>query len=164
MSTVTAIREAQESDREALLSFHKSLYQGHRDQVVAEEDLPLIAYRDYERLLADDLRALLADRSSHVLLAESGGEAVGYITGKVAVEHGRVLPRKGIVEDWYVSPQARGQGVGAQLLRELEARFAAAGCDVIQSATWTANQGARRAHEALGFKEIRVMYRKILSR
>ena len=160
MSTPTAVREAKESDRETLLRFHKGLYQGHRDQVVAEEDLPLIAYRDYEQLLADDLRALLSDGDSHVLVAESDSEAVGYITGKVTVEHGRVLPRKGIVEDWYVMPDARGAGIGAALLHELQARFIAAGCDVIESATWTSNDGARRVHEALGFREIRVIYRK----
>lgn len=164
MSTATGVREAQESDREALLGFHQSLYQGHRDQVVAEEDLPLIAYRDYDRLLADDLRALLSDPNSHVLVAESDGRAVGYITGKVTVEHGRVLPRKGIVEDWYVAPTARGAGIGAALLQELEARFIAAGCDVIESATWPGNESARRVHEALGFREIRVIYRKQVRR
>lgn len=160
MSTAAGVREAQESDRQVLLDFHTSLYQGHRDQVVADEDLPLIAYRDYDRLLADDLRALLSDRNKHVLLAESGGKAVGYITGKLTVEQGRVLPRKGVVEDWYVAPEARGVGIGAALLQELEARFIAAGCDVIESATWTSNESARRVHEALGFREIRVIYRR----
>ena len=164
MPAATEVREAQESDREVLLRFHKSLYQGHRDQVVAAEDLPLIAYRDYDRLLADDLRALLSDRNSHVLLAESDGKAVGYITGKVTVQPRRVLPRKGVVEDWYVAPEARGAGIGSALLQALEARFTAADCDVIESATWTSNEGARRVHEALGFREIRVIYRKRIRR
>jgi ribosomal protein S18 acetylase RimI-like enzyme len=86
--------------------------------------------------------------------------ALGYITGRVTVEPRRVLPRRGVVEDWYVAPDSRGAGVGSSLLHELEARFAAAGCEVIESATWSSNEGARRAHDALGFREIRVMYRK----
>jgi len=154
------VRDADDSDRHALMSFHHSLYQGHRDEVVTEEDRPLIEYRDYDRILSDDLEALLKDPSSHVLVAESQGVAVGYITGRVTVEPRRVLPRRGVVEDWYVAPNSRGAGVGASLLRELEARFAAAGCEVIESATWSANEAARRAHDALGFREIRVMYRK----
>lgn len=154
------VREADESDADVLLGFHRSLYQGHRDGVVAEEDRPLIEYRDYEGILGDDLQALLRDRSSHILVAESQGVAVGYITGRVAVEPRRVLSCKGIVEDWYVVPESRGAGIGALLLRELEARFAGSGCDVIESATWSGNEGARRAHDALGFREIRVMYRK----
>ncbi|MGB5266837.1 MAG: GNAT family N-acetyltransferase [Polyangiales bacterium] len=154
------VREADDSDRQALMSFHRSLYQGHRDEVVADEDRPLIEYLDYDRILSDDLEALLKDPNSHVLVAESQGMAVGYITGRMTVEPRRVLPRRGVVEDWYVAPDWRGTGVGASLLRELEARFAAAGCEVIESATWSANEGARRAHDALGFREIRVMYRK----
>jgi len=154
------VREADDADRQVLLSFHSNLYQAHRDEVVAEQDLPLIEYRDYERILSDDLQALLDDPRSHVLLAESQGVAVGYITGRVNLEPKRVLPRRGVVEDWYVVQESRGSGVGACLLRELEQRFAAAGCEVIESATWSANEGARRAHDALGFREIRVMYRK----
>ncbi|MGB3051467.1 MAG: GNAT family N-acetyltransferase [Polyangiales bacterium] len=154
------VREADDSDRPVLMSFHRNLYQGHRDEVVAEQDRPLVEYRDYERILSEDLQALLNDPSSHVLVAESQGVAVGYITGRVSVEPRRALPRRGVIEDWYVVPESRGTGVGASLLRELESRFAAAGCEVIESATWSANEGARHAHDALGFREIRVMYRK----
>lgn len=160
MVTTVQVREAGDSDRDVLLTFHNRLYQGHRDQVVAKADLPLIEYRDYERTLQDDLQALLSDRNSHVLLAEAQGVAVGYITGRVTIEPRRVLPRRGVVEDWYVLPESRGSGAGASLLRRLEERFARAGCEVIESATWASNEGARRAHDALGFREIRVMYRK----
>lgn len=162
MATTSKVREANSSDRDLLVGFHRSLYQGHRDEVVAEEDLPLIEYRDYDRVLVDDVQALLRDQSSHVLVAESQGAALGYITGRVVLEPGRVLPRRGVVEDWYVVPNARGAGVGALLLRELETRFADAGCQVMESATWSGNRGARRAHDAMGFREIRVMYRKRL--
>lgn len=160
MIPTVQVREARESDHEVLMDFHRSLYEDHRDQVVGKEDLPLIEYRDYDRILSDDLRALLRDRISHVLVAESGGTAVGYITGRVTVEPRRVLPRRGVVEDWYVAPASRGAGLGALLLRELEGHFRAAGCDLIESATWSGNEGARRAHDALGFREIRVIYRK----
>ncbi len=154
------VREAGEADRQVLIGFHRSLYQAHRDEVVAAHDRPLIEYRDYERILNDDLQALLKDPSSHVLVAESQAAAVGYITGRITVEPRRVLPRRGVVEDWFVVPESRGTGVGASLLRELERRFTAAGCEVMESATWSANEGARRAHDALGFREIRVIYRK----
>ena len=162
MVSTIEVREADDSDRDVLMGFHQSLYQDHRDEVVAKNDLPLIEYRDYERILRDDLDALLRGRSSHVLVAESQGVAVGYITGRVTMEPRRVLPRRGVVEDWYVMPASRASGVGAVLLRELEERFAAAGCELIESATWSGNEGARRAHDALGFREIRVMYRKRL--
>ena len=162
MVTTFEVREAGDADRQVLMGFHRSLYQAHRNEVVAEQDQPLIEYRDYDRILRDDLESLLKDRMSHVLVAESQGVAVGYITGRVTVEARRVLPRRGVVEDWFVVPESRGSGAGALLLREIEERFAAAGCEIIESATWSGNEGARRAHDALGFREIRVMYRKRL--
>ncbi|MGB5704530.1 MAG: GNAT family N-acetyltransferase [Polyangiales bacterium] len=162
MPPAIQVREARDDDRDPLFRFHKRLYEAHRDRVVAREDLPLIAYRDYERILADDLSALMRDRNAHVLLAESEDTAVGYITGRITAESRRVLPRRGVVEDWYVEESARGAGVGTLLLHELERRFVAAGCQLIESATWSGNEGARRAHDALGFREIRVIYRKLV--
>jgi ribosomal protein S18 acetylase RimI-like enzyme len=160
MPPAIEVRDARDDDYEVLLGFHRSLYEAHRDRVVSPEDLPLVAYRDYERILADDLRALMRDRDAHVLIAESGGEARGYITGRVTTESRRVLPRRGVVEDWYVEAGARGSGVGKQLLEALAARFVERGCEVIESATWSGNERARRTHTALGFREIRVIYRK----
>lgn len=156
------VRDADLSDHETLMVLHRSLYVDYRDQVVPKEELPLIEYRDYERILHNDLRALLTDRDSHVLIAEDRGVAVGYITGRVTVEPERVLPRRGVIEDWYVAPQARGAGVGACLLSSLEERFRQAGCEIIESATWAANVSARLIHDELGFREIRVIYRKRL--
>ena len=162
MGSTIQVREADDSDRGVLMGFHQSLYQGHRDEVIPEADLPLVEYNDYERVLRGDLQLLMSDPNSHVLVAESQGTAIGYITGRVTVEARRVLSRRGVVEDWYVVPESRGSGAGALLLQAIEERFAAAGCEVIESATWSGNEGARRAHDALGFLEIRVMYRKRL--
>lgn len=159
---MATVREALDSDREVLFAFHKHLYETHRDRVVPRDELELIAYHDYDRILADDLAALMRDPGAHVLLAESDDRPVGYITGRVTIESRRVLPKRGIVEDWYVEEGSRGCGVGRQLLDALEQRFAQAGCQVIESATWSGNEGARRAHEAMGFREIRVIYRKLV--
>ena len=63
MVSTIMVREANDSHRDVLIIFHQSLYQDHRDKVVAKEDLPLIEYRDYERILRDDLDALLKDAS-----------------------------------------------------------------------------------------------------
>ena len=162
MSPPIVVREAGVADRETLLRFHQSLYQLHRDEVVPAEALPLIEYRDYAQVVEDDVKAILADRNSHILIAESEGVAVGYITGRTMVEPHRVLARRGVVEDWYVDRAHRGKGIGAALLRQIEERFRAVGCEVIESGTWSSNEGARRAHASLGFQETRVIYRKRL--
>lgn len=163
MASPIRIRDADRADRDLLIGFHRRLYQQHRDRVFPAHDLPLIDYHEYERVLQDDVRALLSDPSSFVLIAEAEELAIGYITGRVTVESQRVLPRRGVVEDWYVVPESRGTGVGSLLLRRLEKRFVDCGCQVIESATWSGNAEARKVHEALGFREIRVIYRKRLS-
>jgi GNAT superfamily N-acetyltransferase len=162
MSDPVHVREARTADRETLGDFHRRLYVEHRDRVVDAADLPLIEYREYEQVLADDLAALMSDRTAVVLVAESANAVVGYITGRVRDEAQRVLPRRGIVEDWYVDDSARGGGIGRALLAALEERFVGLGCDVVESATWAGNREARKAHEVLGFREVRVMYRKRL--
>jgi ribosomal protein S18 acetylase RimI-like enzyme len=163
MGSKIRIREADRTDRDLLVGFHRSLYQQHRDRVVPACDLPLIDYHEYDRVLRDDVGALLSDPSCFVLIAEAGELPIGYVTGRVTVESQRVLPRRGVVEDWYVVPESRGTGVGKLLLCELEKRFVDRGCQVIESATWAGNAGTRKVHEALGFHEIRVIYRKRLS-
>lgn len=162
MGLTILVRDATESDRAVLWGFHRSLYITHRDEVVPPQQLPLVGYSDYEKVLRDDLDGTLHDRNRIVLIAEVQGVPVGYVAGRVVTEARRTLPKRGIVEDWFVEPEARGSGVGRRLAEALQTRFEAAGCQVMESATWSGNQDARRAHDALGFEEIRVLYRKRL--
>jgi len=162
MSAEVSIRPAEASDREVLLRFHRSLYVDHRERVVSTETLPLIAYRDYERVLEEDLDSLLSDGASRVLVAEQGQRPVGYVSGRVRIEERRALPKRGTIEDWWVEPYHRGQGVGKALLGAIEAFFRDVGCEVVESGTWSSNAAAREVHDALGFREIRITYRKRL--
>jgi GNAT superfamily N-acetyltransferase len=157
-----AIRKATLADRSAIIAFHLSLYIDHRERVMPPALDPLFAHRAFATVLRDDVDAMLRDRATFVLLAERGGAPVGYVTGTMTHDPRRVLPRKGIVGDWYVDEAARGLGIGAALVDALERRFVEAGCQVMESATWSFNPGARAAHLALGFHEVQVTYRKAL--
>jgi GNAT superfamily N-acetyltransferase len=156
------VRSATPADRDLLLAFHRALYIDHRDAVVPQQLQPLYAYRDFERVLREDVRSLCRDPNSLVRIAEKEGQPVGYATGHIEVDSRRVLPRKGIVEDWYVTPEARGHGVGRVLLDALMEEFRQGECDIVESATWSSNEDARRAHDRLGFSEVQVTYRKRL--
>lgn len=157
-----SIRHATREDRSAVLAFHLSLYVDHRDAVMPPRLGPLLAHRSFASVLREDVDAMLADTRTFVLIAERAGEPVGYITGTMTNDPRRVLSRKGIVGDWYVDDTARGTGAGRALLEALTKLFTDAGCDVMESATWPFNEGARRAHEALGFDEIQITYRRQL--
>jgi RimJ/RimL family protein N-acetyltransferase len=124
--------------------------------------LPLFAYRDFGRVLDEDVIAMLASPNVVVLLAELESEPCGYITGHIENDPRRLHSRKGIVGDWYVETARRGSGIGRALLRALEKIFAEAGCEVVESATWPFNEATRRLHERLGFAEVQVVYRRRL--
>jgi GNAT superfamily N-acetyltransferase len=156
------VRQATRADRDQVLAFHRALYLEHQARVVPSEVRPLAAYHDFERVLADDADSLLRSGDRLVFLAEQETLALGYASGHIDVEPRRVHPRRGIVEDWYVSEPARGRGVGRLLLEALADGFRSRGCDVIESSTWAENYGGRAAHAALGFSEVQVVMRKRL--
>ena len=162
MNPPVLIRAATRADHATVLHFHRELYIRHRDELARPDVVPLLAYRDLEGTLRDDVTGLLSSRDARVLLAERGGHAVGYVTGHVEVDDRRVLPRKGVVEDWYVMHEERGQGTGRLLMDTLVDRFRTEGCQLVESGTWAFNEGARRAHAKAGFLEIEVKFRKRL--
>lgn len=145
-----------------MLGFHRALYVDHRASVLDDDGLDTSAYRDFEAVLRDDVDGLLAQDRFLVLLAELSDEPCGYITGHVENAPRRVLSRRGIIEDWYVAPKARGRGVGHALMDALLSRFRGLGCEVAESRTWSRNQGARAVHERFGFAEAMVTYHKRL--
>ena len=161
MSKVT-LRRASRDDRAVLRALHRALYIDHHGSIVPSSVAPLLEYRDFERVLRDDIDGLIEHPNAVVLVAERERHVLGYITGHIEEEPERRMPRRGVVEDWYVEPDARGERTGAALLAALEAIFREASCDLIESATWSFNEGALRAHEALGFEAYQVRFRKPL--
>ena len=156
------IRRATRADREVVYAFHRALYVEHRQQVLEPSLQLLYAYRDFDALLGSDVDSLLQGARSSVWLAEESDQVLGYVTGRIEFERERVLPCRGVVEDWYVLQSARGRGVGRLLLEHLLQFFADSGCDLAESSTLPANAPARRLHEALGFRETEIKYRRLL--
>lgn len=145
-----------------MLAFHRALYVGYQREVVPPELEATFSYVDLEQVLETDVDTLLADPGRQLLLAELDGRPAGYVTGHVTEAPARSLPRRGVVEDWYVAPEARGRGVGTALMEALLARFRALGCDLVESRTWADNEQGRAVHDRMGFRASLVTYRKRL--
>jgi len=157
------LRRATSADRSLVHFLHRTLYVEYAQEITPEKLAPFFAWRDFERVLRDDVDSLLARPDALIVLAESGaGEPLGYITGHVETEPRRLLSRRGVVEEWCVLPEARGKGVGRRLYGELEQLFRGAGCQVVESETWPFNEGARAAHGAMGFSEVKIRFEKRL--
>lgn len=162
MDPAISIRVAHRADFDVVLRFHRNLYIKHRDELARPDIAELLAYRDLESTLRDDVEGLLTGRDTRVLLAERAGQPIGYVTGHIEVDPRRVLTRKGVIEDWYVARDARGQGTGKLLLETLTEHFRRERCQLVESGTWAFNEGARKAHLKSGFLEIEIKFRKRL--
>ena len=109
------IRRATSSDIDTIARLRLSLQQH------VEESNPLV-WRMTERgkkLLKQEIRKDLSSRNTRVLLAEVGGETIGFAQGEVA-SRSDYSPRKvGHISLLYVMKRFRRKGFGRRLIKEL---------------------------------------------
>jgi aminoglycoside 6'-N-acetyltransferase I len=101
-----------------------------------------------------------------ILVADDGGVVVGFVEVGLRSHADGCDPATpvGFLEGWYVIPSHRRKKVGADLVAAAERWARNHGCHEMASDTWLDNEGAQRAHEALGFEVVDrcVNYRKRL--
>jgi GNAT superfamily N-acetyltransferase len=98
------------------------------------------------------LQRLLKERAlGEIWVAESGDELCGYLIAVcvLSVEHRGLMAE---IDEFFVVPQQRGTGVGAQLLQAAEASLAARGCVRLQLQLSVANVSARQFYERRGYR------------
>lgn len=95
--------------------------------------------------------AAFADQGFPILVAEADGRVLGY----AYASYFRVRPAyRWLAEDLiYIAPDAKGQGIGKLLLRELIARISALGFRQLLAVIGDGehNIGSVKLHESLGF-------------
>jgi GNAT superfamily N-acetyltransferase len=86
-----------------------------------------------------------------IWVAESAGTLAGYliVVLVVSLEHQGVM---GEIDEFFVLPEARSQGVGAQLLAAAEAALAQRGCVRLQLQLSVANGAARTFYQRHGYE------------
>ncbi|HEY6187227.1 MAG TPA: GNAT family N-acetyltransferase [Pyrinomonadaceae bacterium] len=132
------IEKASEGDVPVILSFIRELaeYERMSDEVVATEDL---------------LRtALFGERAmAEVVIAYRDEQAVGFAL--FFHNFSTFLGQPGIyLEDLYVQPHARGQGIGRALLAHLARLAKERGCGRVEWAVLDWNEPAIRFYQGLG--------------
>jgi len=114
--------------------------QTYGSHLLGPENRAVIRETVVQRIVADNL-----------LVARREGRVVGFVM--FTVEHGRyeqdVTP--GLVENIYVEPPARRDGIGSALLRAAEERLGADGATVIQLEAMAQNDAARQFYDAHGY-------------
>jgi phosphinothricin acetyltransferase len=136
------VREMTAADGEAVLR----IYQAGLDTTLASFEA-----------VAPSWEAFDAGRlARHRFVAVDGDEVIGW----VAVSAVSTRPvYAGVVEhSVYVSPRARGRGVGLRLLEAVIESTEAAGIWTIQSGVFPENTASLRLHERAGFEAIGVRH------
>jgi GNAT superfamily N-acetyltransferase len=95
--------------------------------------------RDYEAAFD----AIAAEAGNHVIVAERAGEIVATYQMTLISNLSLRAARRAQIEGVRVAAHLRGQGIGAQLMADAEARARAGGAELLQ---FTANKARKRAH------------------
>jgi ribosomal protein S18 acetylase RimI-like enzyme len=85
---------------------------------------------------------------------------VGFVTFSVEDGGYELDASRGSVENLYVQPESRGDGVGASLLSAAEDALAARGVDVVSLEVLARNDRAREFYDREGYAEQRVVVEK----
>jgi aminoglycoside 6'-N-acetyltransferase I len=104
-----------------------------------------------------DVRQFFSESSAadEVLVAERDGALAGFVELSLrAYAEGCKTSPVAYLEGWYVSPDARGTGVGRALLTAAEMWGRAQGCTEFASDVEAGNTSSADAHRALGFEEV----------
>jgi len=102
--------------------------------------------------LAELVHALLTSQFSDFLLAEVDGQALGVMQINYRLSTWEVAPYAAI-EDFYLAPQLRGQGVGPRMLDYACGRAEARGSTFVVAALNPADHAAGRLYQQFGFAD-----------
>ena len=149
---MTRVRPVERKDASAWLRLRLALWPESSEQEHGEE---------MEQFFSGHSREPLA-----VLVAEDQeGRPIGI--AELSIRHfaeGCRTNRVGVLEGWFVVPEARRQGVGRDLVEAAENWARAQGCKEFASDTQPENDVSKAAHRAIGFTDAGTIqsYRKDL--
>lgn len=134
------VRRARAADADAVRSLWEAL---HREHEAADARYRL--GEDAALRWASDLREWTRSEADRVLVAEADGELVGLTVAHLAWPAPVYAPHLMVwVDDLFVLPAYRGQGVGRALLDALRAWGREKGATEIRAGVLATNDGARR--------------------
>jgi ribosomal protein S18 acetylase RimI-like enzyme len=96
------------------------------------------------------------------LLVARGDELVGFVTFTIEDGTYGLDVVRGLVENIYIVPEYRNQGIGSELLAAAESHLADRGADVVALEALAANTDAQRFYRRQGYDSHRVELEKPL--
>ena len=103
---------------------------------------------DSERMARD-----IEDPAYLVVVADRGGEPVGFVQAFGPSEQGHTAETEGSILRLYVHPDARGEGIGRALLEAARTELFDRGSERVRAMTLAANEAGRAFYTACGLEE-----------
>lgn len=156
MTTVT-VSVASAGDLDQLVASVAALFRedaGQHDPYV-DVDWPVLEGTAHYTKLLDDPACLLA-------LAHADGRAAGHLVGKLSEPSPTRPARFAVLESLYVVPEARGSGVGTQLVGHFKTWARDHGAQQASVSAYAANARAQHLYQRLGFAPQSVTLRTAL--
>ena len=151
-----AIRRAKEEDAEAI---GRILFEVHAVHHTIRPDLFLEGKRKYDEA---EVKALI--NKTPVLVAEDGGEVIGYAVCYLQETKGDSMAahKTLYLDDLCVDEKSRKQGVGKRLFAAVEALARELNCYDLTLNVWEGNDAARAFYDSLGMKPLKTYLEKVL--
>lgn len=107
-------------------------------------------------------RAMQAENCNHLIVGEAAGQVVACYQITFLSGLSLSASRRAQIESLRVASDLRGQGIGAKMVADAEARARAAGCSLMQFTPNQSRSAAHRFYERLGFTPSHIGYKKSL--
>lgn len=136
-------RRAQRADLEAIVAMFADDELGR-----LREDASLPLNQKYTTAFEN----IDGDDNQYLLVAEQGGELIGFLQITFIPTLSRLGSTRAQVESVRVTSKLRGKGIGTRMMEETIRICRARGCYLIQLTTDIKRQKTRQFYEALGFE------------
>ena len=121
----------------------------HDSHILPADNRPRIRQSIAEHLVQD-----------RVVVAREDGSILGFVMFTIERAAFKQDVLRGIVENLYVLPERRSEGIGTALLEAAETALAEQGVDTIALEVMAGNEGARRFYRRAGYEARRVELEK----
>ncbi len=148
------LRQAESGDVEVVSQLWMDLMQEHEAL-----DLRFVLSDDAMLRWKNDYPLWVDDRTRKIILAEKGGQVIGFVQAHRRLEPPVFQEKPEVfIDELYVLPSSRSQGVGALLLGEVKKWAAQVGGERIRLRVLAANKPGISFWEREGAKSIDVTY------
>jgi ribosomal protein S18 acetylase RimI-like enzyme len=143
------VRPASLSEVERIVSLWKEFM---NDPSAIDESIP--THEENAKKLVQFVDELIKEDSRQVLVADVGGELVGYLLYRRDQKPALEMKHKmSYIHDLYVRPGFRRRGVGRSLLQACLDDLRTAGPRQVRLNVWTKNEDAIRLYRKMGFAD-----------